>query len=42
MTDLHTAARMAREALKEAASVLGLNGCYEAQDRARAAIAKAT
>lgn len=29
-------------ALKEVASVLGLNGCYEAQDRARNAIAKAT
>jgi hypothetical protein len=30
------------DALKEAATVLGLNGCFEAQNRARAAIAKAT
>ncbi len=28
-------------ALKEAASVLGLNGCHEAQDRAREAITEA-
>lgn len=28
-------------ALKEAASVLGLNGCHEAQDRARDAISEA-
>ena len=38
---LHESNQELLAALKAAASVLGLNGCFEAQDRARAAIAKA-